>query len=574
MHTTVNDCLFDREQTILATNDQLTERQDEVRFQSDRVIVLRIVGVDVHRIDIAGTGGTDLYHLTIELVNQCGVLSFGVTDDNVVIRNQERIGDLSLCGEGLTGTRGAKDKPVGVLQLLSVHHNQVIGESVQTVVQGLTARLEQLLSSKRHKNSRRTGSQSTANLDQVLCQRQAAHKPLFLLEVQSAEIAVVLLSDTLSLKHIVFQLLFGATGVHHQECHHEHSLILALKLFQESLGILTIGGKVRGDDVHVVTGTHSLFLFLDLGTVKLGNGSFDGLDCRSLVYRLDVHGHDLTGLHIQKVCQHTVADVRSGDCQIRHGTVKTAHLECAVGLESKASRGNKVFYRQPGLHKILPVKEELIGLAHVEHGVHQPKSVLTIHRCCDNTQATEIVEQVIFDMGKSRFCLSHGVGFDTECQELGLCQTVVALGQLLFQHLTVLGTNRIETVLAERDTDTFFKTLRIGTHVHKGQLEVDGTIEEVQETAPLIEDRSLIFLLCQLVVDVLKLNRLGVETVGDSADTIGKHSLKGNGLLGCLRYTVVSLGFLNHSFNLSLLFCVEICGNSYLSFLLFLLEKQ
>lgn len=103
---------------------------------------------------------------------------------------------------------------------------------------------------------------------------------------------------------------------------------------------------------------------------------------------------------------------------------------------------------------------------------------------------------------------------------------------------------------------------------------MDGTIEEVQETAPLIEDRSLIFLLCQLVVDVLKLNRLGVETVGDSADTIGKHSLKGNGLLGCLRYTVVSLGFLNHSFNLSLLFCVEICGNSYLSFLLFLLEKQ
>ncbi len=70
---------------------------------------------------------------------------------------------------------------------------------------------------------------------------------------------------------------------------------------------------------------------------------------------------------------------------------------------------------------------------------------------------------------------------------------------------------------------------------------MDGTIEEVQETAPLIEDRSLIFLLCQLVVDVLKLNRLGVETVGDSADAIGKHSLKGNGLLGCLRYTVVLL---------------------------------
>ena len=101
-----------------------------------------------------------------------------------------------------------------------------------------------------------------------------------------------------------------------------------------------------------------------------------------------------------------------------------------------------------------------------------------------------------------------------------------------------------------------------------------GAIEEVQEAAPLIEDRSLIFLLCQLVVDVLKLNSLGVVAIGDSTDTIREHSLKGNGLLGCLRNTVVFFCFLNNRFNLSLLFCVEICGNSYLAFLLFLLEKQ
>ena len=94
-------------------------------------------------------------------------------------------------------------------------------------------------------------------------------------------------------------------------------------------------------------------------------------------------------------------------------------------------------------------------------------------------------------------------------QVLGFGQAIVALRQLLFQHLAILGTDRIEAVLLERDADTLFKTLGIGTQVHKGKLEVNGAVKEIQETAPLIEDGSLIFLLCQLIVDVLKLNGLG-----------------------------------------------------------------
>ena len=52
---------------------------------------------------------------------------FRVADDNVIIRHEERIGDLTLCGKGLTGTRRTKDKPIGIFQFLSVHHNQVVG---------------------------------------------------------------------------------------------------------------------------------------------------------------------------------------------------------------------------------------------------------------------------------------------------------------------------------------------------------------------------------------------------------------------------------------------------------------
>ena len=119
----------------------------------------------------------------------------------------------------------------------------------------------------------------------------------------------MLLGDALCLEHIVFQFLLGASGVQHQKRYHEHSLVLALQFFQKRLRIFAIGSKVRRDNIHVIAGTHSLFLFLDFGTVKLGDGSLDGLNRRSLVNRLDVQGHDLRGFHIQKIRQHTVGQI-------------------------------------------------------------------------------------------------------------------------------------------------------------------------------------------------------------------------------------------------------------------------
>ena len=427
MHATVNNRLFNGLQAVLTSHNQLAEGEDKVRFQGNRVIVLRVVDVDVHGIDIVGTGRTDLDYLTFKLVNQRRIFCFRVADDNVIIRHEERIGNLTLCGEGFTGTRRTKDKPIGILQLLSVYHDKVVRQGIQAVIQAFGTILEQFLCGERHKNSRGTGSQTTTNLNQILCQRQTAHQPLFLLEIQSAQIAVVLLGDTLCLEHIVFQLLFGAPGVHHKECQHEHPLVLALQFFQKCFRIFTVGGKIRGNDVHIVAGTDSLFLFLDFGTVKLRNGTLDGLDCRRLINRLDVHGHDLAGLHIQKISQHSVGKVRSDNLQIGHRTVDAAHLEGTAVLKGKRCRCNKILYGQSGFHKILPVKEELIIVTHVEHGVHQTKPFLAIHRGCHHTQTAEVVEQVIFDMVQSRLCLTHGLCFNAEGQVLSLCQTVIAL---------------------------------------------------------------------------------------------------------------------------------------------------
>ena len=170
--------------------------------------------------------------------------AFGVVDDNIIVRHQKRIGNFTLCRETFAASRSAEDQAVGVLQLLPVHHDKVVGQGVQTVIQAFFAGLIQFLCGKGDKDGSAAGGQPSLNLNLTVCQRQAAHQPLFLLVVQSAQVAVVLLGNTGCLKNIVFQLLFRAPGVQHQKSDEEHPLVLALQFFQQSLCVTAIGCQI------------------------------------------------------------------------------------------------------------------------------------------------------------------------------------------------------------------------------------------------------------------------------------------------------------------------------------------
>ena len=70
-HATVDDGLFHRGKPVLAADDQLAQRQNEVGFQAQRVIIVAVIQIQVHRIDIAGrtvvslAGGRQLNDLTV-----------------------------------------------------------------------------------------------------------------------------------------------------------------------------------------------------------------------------------------------------------------------------------------------------------------------------------------------------------------------------------------------------------------------------------------------------------------------------------------------------------------------------
>ena len=172
-------------------------------------------------------------------------LCLGIADDDVIIRDQEGVGDLTLGAEGFAGTRGAENQAVGVLELFPVHHDEVLGQGVQAVVEGFFSRLEQLLSGERDEDGGGTGGQAPLNLNLVLGQGQAGHEALLLLVVQPAEIAVVLLGNAGCLEDVGFQFLLGPACVQDQESDQKHTLVLALQLLQEGLGIPAISGQIR-----------------------------------------------------------------------------------------------------------------------------------------------------------------------------------------------------------------------------------------------------------------------------------------------------------------------------------------
>ena len=186
--------------------------------------------------------------------------AFGVVDDNIIVRHQKSVGDLTLCRETFARAGSAEDKPIGIFQLLPVYHDQVVGQGIQTVIRGFLAGLVQFLRGKGNENGRTAGSKAALNLNLIIGQRQRGHKPLFLLVIQAAQIAVVLLCDGACLKDIVFQFLFGTPGVQHEECHQKHSLVLALQFFQQGFGITAIGRQIGRNDVNIIPGADCFLL--------------------------------------------------------------------------------------------------------------------------------------------------------------------------------------------------------------------------------------------------------------------------------------------------------------------------
>ena len=79
------------------------------------MIVFTVEFIDLHRVNILRTGGTDPDHLAVKALYQRGILRFRITDNDIIICHEVGIGDLPFCREGLAGSRRAENQAVRVL---------------------------------------------------------------------------------------------------------------------------------------------------------------------------------------------------------------------------------------------------------------------------------------------------------------------------------------------------------------------------------------------------------------------------------------------------------------------------
>src|SRR5699024_910814 len=115
----VNDRLFNGGKPLLAADDKVTQRQDKITFQGDRVFIVRIVQVNFHRIDVVGgvRGNVNDLPLVSKLFYQRSILIFRVCYDNVVLRQKKHIDDLTLGRERFATAGRTQEQTVGIFQV-------------------------------------------------------------------------------------------------------------------------------------------------------------------------------------------------------------------------------------------------------------------------------------------------------------------------------------------------------------------------------------------------------------------------------------------------------------------------
>ena len=316
--------------------------------------------------------------------------------------------------------------------------------------------------------------------------------------------------------------MLAVRKVHHQEGHQEHSLISALQVTEDILCLACVGGKVSGDDIHIETFPHRLFLRVDLHTVNVGDLPLDRLDRLVLIHAADMEADKQPAVRIQQFGEHTVIHFRCADLQKGHGTEFICHRELPCFTEAEGGRCDKILDRRAGRGKPAPFKGKPFPVR-VQDAVEHFQPLLAAKLLCQSTHDLEMVEGIHDDPGKSCPCGFAVPCLDGEGQILCFDKTVVAPFKLLAEHLCVKLTDMVEVISLRRDLDTLHKILPVHAAAHKGELHPDRSVMGVIHIAEGFKDRRLVVRLCKLIIHILELDTLRPGVVVQLAQTVRVH---------------------------------------------------
>lgn len=92
-------------QPVLAAHDKLTERQNKVGFQGQRVFILGVVQVDVQRVYIVFAGRRQFHHLPMQPIHKGVILGLWITDIHIVRGAEEHAHNLGFTAHTFAASR-------------------------------------------------------------------------------------------------------------------------------------------------------------------------------------------------------------------------------------------------------------------------------------------------------------------------------------------------------------------------------------------------------------------------------------------------------------------------------------
>ena len=132
------------------------------------------------------------------------------------------------------------------------------------------------------------------------------------------------------------------------------------------------------------------------------------------------------------------------------------------------------------------------------------KPFFTVQRSGSYTKTLEVIKYIGLNTLQTGLGGFDAVSVDTKGQVFGLDETVVASGQLILQHRGIFLTDTVKGTPLGRNGNGVGKGLLRCRKVQKRQLEMNRAVKIIEEITPALKDRGLIFILGELIVDVLK----------------------------------------------------------------------
>lgn len=110
-------------------------------------------------------------------------------------------------------------------------------------------------------------------------------------------------------------------------------------------------------------------------------------------------------------------------------------------------------------------------------------------------------------------------------------QAVIAPRELVLEHLRIFLADAVKIILPRGHLNAVVSSALSVFQIEKRKLEGNRAVKVVDELAPAPKDRVFVLVFGELVIDVLKLNRLVVAVHVHPADAVRVHPLIGDRLL-------------------------------------------